>query len=277
MPSRACKSVWHMPVATIRSSTSSAQGGARSSVCNSKGAARAGTTAAVIFMDVIAGYRVVIKVMWRPDRRQVKTKGHVGRPVAGNSDAPDDDPFVRYARELPAVDAAATALRGVPKRGDEQMAYDLLIKGGTVVDGTGAPGCQADIAVKDGRIAEIGRVGASAAKTLDVAGLIVAPGFIDPHTHYDAQICWDPAISPSSWHGVTSVVMGNCGVGIAPCKAEAREIAMRDLVNVEGIPFDVLNEGITWDAGGPGNPCAGSARWSKSRTLRHRRPRATVP
>jgi hypothetical protein len=266
-----------MPVATIRSSTSSAQGGARSSVCNSKGAARAGTTAAVIFMDVIAGYRVVIKVMWRPDRRQVKTKGHVGRPVAGNSDAPDDDPFVRYARELPAVDAAATALRGVPKRGDEQMAYDLLIKGGTVVDGTGAPGCQADIAVKDGRIAEIGRVGASAAKTLDVAGLIVAPGFIDPHTHYDAQICWDPAISPSSWHGVTSVVMGNCGVGIAPCKAEAREIAMRDLVNVEGIPFDVLNEGITWDAGGPGNPCAGSARWSKSRTLRHRRPRATVP
>ena len=127
------------------------------------------------------------------------------------------------------------------------MAYDLLIKGGTVVDGTGAPGRRADVAVMGGRIADIGRIGDGAAKTIDAAGLIVAPGFIDPHTHYDAQICWDPAISPSSWHGVTSVVMGNCGVGIAPCKAEAREIAMRDLVNVEGIPFAVLNQGITWD------------------------------
>ena len=72
-------------------------------------------------------------------------------------------------------------------------------------------------------------------------------GFIDPHTHYDAQICWDPAVSPSLWHGVTSVVMGNCGVGIAPCRPEAREIATRDLVNVEAIPFEVLNQGITWD------------------------------
>jgi len=76
---------------------------------------------------------------------------------------------------------------------------------------------------------------------------VVAPGFIDPHTHYDAQICWDGAVTPSSWHGVTSVIMGNCGVGIAPCKPKAREIAMRDLVNVEAIPFDVLNMGITWD------------------------------
>ena len=85
------------------------------------------------------------------------------------------------------------------------------------------------------------------AQAIDADGLVVAPGFIDPHTHYDAQICWDPAISPSSWHGVTSVVMGNCGVGIAPCRPEAREIAMRDLVNVEGIPFEVLERGITWD------------------------------
>ena len=127
------------------------------------------------------------------------------------------------------------------------MAYDLLIKNGTVIDGTGAPRCQADVAVKDGKIAEIGRIGDSAAKIIDAAGAVVAPGFIDPHTHYDAQICWDPAISPSSWHGVTSVVMGNCGVGIAPCRPEAREIAMRDLVNVEGIPFEVLDRGITWD------------------------------
>src|SRR4051812_8932773 len=127
------------------------------------------------------------------------------------------------------------------------MGYDLLIKNGTVIDGTGAPRYQADIAVKDGTIAEIGRIGDGAAKTIDASGAVVAPGFIDPHTHYDAQICWDQAISPSSWHGVTSVVMGNCGVGIAPCRPEAREIAMRDLVNVEGIPFEVLDRGITWD------------------------------
>jgi len=127
------------------------------------------------------------------------------------------------------------------------MAYDLLIKDGTVIDGTGTPRRQADIAVKDGTIAEIGTIDDGAVKIIDAAGAVVAPGFIDPHTHYDAQICWDPAISPSSWHGVTSVVMGNCGVGIAPCRPEAREIAMRDLVNVEGIPFEVLDRGITWD------------------------------
>src|SRR5487761_714410 len=139
------------------------------------------------------------------------------------------------------------AVGGASEGGNEQMAYDLLIKGGTVVDGSGAPGRRADIAVAGGRIAEIGRSSDGAEPIVDASDQIVAPGFIDPHTHYDAQICWDPEISPSSWHGVTSVVMGNCGVGIAPCKAEAREIAMRDLVNVEGIPFAVLNQGITWD------------------------------
>src|SRR5204862_5282335 len=122
-----------------------------------------------------------------------------------------------------------------------------LIRNGTVIDGTGARRQQADVAVKDGRIAEMGRIKDGAAKVIDAAGCVVAPGFIDPHTHYDAQICWDPAISPSSWHGVTSVVMGNCGVGIAPCRPEAREVATRDLVNVEAIPFEVLNKGITWD------------------------------
>ena len=127
------------------------------------------------------------------------------------------------------------------------MAYDLLIKGGLVVDGTGTPGRQADVAIAGGRIAEVGRVTAGAERVVDAAGLVVAPGFIDPHTHYDAQICWDGAVTPSSWHGVTSVIMGNCGVGIAPCAPKAREIAMRDLVNVEAIPFDVLNMGITWD------------------------------
>ena len=127
------------------------------------------------------------------------------------------------------------------------MACDLLIKNGTVIDGTGAARRQADVAVKDGRIAEIGKISEGASKVIDAAGCVVAPGFIDPHTHYDAQICWDPAISPSLWHGVTSVVMGNCGVGIAPCRPEAREVATRDLVNVEAIPFEVLERGITWD------------------------------
>src|SRR5687767_7838779 len=128
------------------------------------------------------------------------------------------------------------------------MAYDLLIRGGTVVDGTGAPGKRADVGISGGKIAGIeARSQEQAARTIDASDLIVAPGFIDPHTHYDAQICWDGAVTPSSWHGVTSVFMGNCGVGIAPCKAETREIAMRDLVNVEAIPFEVLNAGITWD------------------------------
>src|SRR6202165_4991046 len=127
------------------------------------------------------------------------------------------------------------------------MAYDLLIRNGMVIDGTGAPARRADIAIAGGCIAEIGSISGSAKKVIDAKDLAVAPGFIDPHTHYDAQICWDGAVTPSSWHGVTSVVMGNCGVGIAPCRPEAREIATRDLVNVEGIPFEVLERGITWD------------------------------
>ena len=125
--------------------------------------------------------------------------------------------------------------------------YDLLIKNGTVVDGTGAPRRVADVAVKDGKVAEIGKISGGAAQMVDAYGLVVAPGFVDPHTHYDAQICWDSQITPSSWHGVTSVVMGNCGVGLAPCLPKAHDIAALDLVNVEAIPYDVLKRGITWD------------------------------
>src|SRR5216684_2726920 len=127
------------------------------------------------------------------------------------------------------------------------MAYDLVIKNGTVVDGTGAPAFHGDVAVQDGRIAEIGKVKDGAKKVIDASDLIVTPGFVDPHTHYDAQICWDPLITCSSWHGITTVMMGNCGVGIAPCKPGVHEVATWDLVNVEAIPFEVLNEGITWD------------------------------
>ncbi|MBM4257820.1 MAG: amidohydrolase family protein [Deltaproteobacteria bacterium] len=127
------------------------------------------------------------------------------------------------------------------------MSYDLLIKNGTIVDGTGAPRYQADVAVANGKIAEIGKITDGATKVIDASDLVVSPGFVDPHTHYDAQICWDPLITSSSWHGVTSLVMGNCGVGLAPCKPEVREIAAWDLVNVESIPFDVLAKGVTWD------------------------------
>ncbi|MEW6301746.1 MAG: amidohydrolase family protein, partial [Thermodesulfobacteriota bacterium] len=125
--------------------------------------------------------------------------------------------------------------------------YDILIKNGTVVDGTGAPRYRADVAASGGKIVEIGKVTGGAEKVIDAGDLIVAPGFVDPHTHYDAQICWDPLISCSSWHGVTTVIMGNCGVGLAPCQPRAREIAAWDLVNVESIPFEVLSKGVTWE------------------------------
>ena len=127
------------------------------------------------------------------------------------------------------------------------MAYDLIIRNGLVVDGTGAAPRMADLAVQDGRIAEIGKVSGTAARQINADGRAVAPGFIDPHTHYDAQLCWDADLSPSPWHGVTTVVTGNCGVGVAPCAPGTRETAMYDLVNVEGMPYDVLSRGINWD------------------------------
>jgi len=128
------------------------------------------------------------------------------------------------------------------------MACDLLIKNGLVIDGTGAPARRADVGISNGKIISIeNNINEKAKRTIDAAGLAVAPGFIDPHTHYDAQICWDGALTPSSWHGVSSVVLGNCGVGLAPCRPASREVAMRDLVNVEAIPYEVLEQGITWD------------------------------
>src|SRR5688500_13591438 len=128
------------------------------------------------------------------------------------------------------------------------MAHELIIRNGKVIDGTGSPARRADIGVTKAIITEESeRIPGKANRVIDADGLAVAPGFIDPHTHYDAQICWDGALTPSSWHGVTSVVMGNCGVGIAPCRPGTRDIAMRDLVDVEAIPFEVLDQGITWD------------------------------
>ena len=103
------------------------------------------------------------------------------------------------------------------------MAYDLLITNGTIVDGTGAAPFKGGVAVQDGKIAALGKTEGSAATVIDAAGKIVCPGFVDPHTHYDAQITWDRLLSSSAEHGVTTVVMGNCGVGIAPCRPSDRE------------------------------------------------------
>jgi N-acyl-D-amino-acid deacylase len=122
----------------------------------------------------------------------------------------------------------------------------VVLRGGLVVDGTGAPGRLADVEVIGGRIGSIGAVPAGLGRDLDVSGLAVCPGFIDVHTHLDAQVLWDPDLTPSSWHGVTTVVMGNCGFGIAPTREGDRERIARILENVEGMSFDALAAGIRW-------------------------------
>jgi N-acyl-D-aspartate/D-glutamate deacylase len=126
------------------------------------------------------------------------------------------------------------------------MAADLVIRGGTVVDGTGAPGYRADVAITGAAVEQIGP-GLSGARELDATGCIVAPGFIDIHTHYDAQVFWDPALRPSSYHGVTTVVAGNCGFSIAPCRPEHHEVIVRTLENVEGMDAATLSTGIAWE------------------------------
>ena len=126
------------------------------------------------------------------------------------------------------------------------MAYDLVIRGGTLVDGSGAPRFTADVGIKDGMIAEIGRITSAASHTIEADGLIVSPGFIDGHTHMDAQVAWDPLGSCSCWHGVTSVVMSNCGFALAPCKPEDRDLYARCLSAVEDIPTEAMAAGIDW-------------------------------
>ncbi len=126
------------------------------------------------------------------------------------------------------------------------MAHDIVIRGGTVVDGSGSKRFSADVGIKDGVIAEVGRITAPAARTIDADGLIVSPGFIDGHTHMDAQVAWDPLGSCSCWHGVTSVVMSNCGFALAPCKPEDRDLYARCLSAVEDIPTEAMAAGIDW-------------------------------
>lgn len=125
--------------------------------------------------------------------------------------------------------------------------HDLVIRGGFVVDGSGAPGRETDIAIKDGKISELGAISGSGREEIDAKGKLVAPGFVDIHTHYDGQVTWDDALSPSSNHGVTTAIMGNCGVGFAPVRTSDHDRLIRLMEGVEDIPFPVLAEGLPWN------------------------------
>ena len=128
-----------------------------------------------------------------------------------------------------------------------QFVHDLIINGGTIVDGTGAASRHADLAVDSGRITEVGTVGGGATRTIDADGLLVTPGWVDVHTHYDGQVTWDSELAPSSWHGVTTLVMGNCGVGFAPAAPDRHDWLIGLMEGVEDIPGTALAEGIEWE------------------------------
>ena len=125
--------------------------------------------------------------------------------------------------------------------------HDVLIKGGTVVDGSGQAGFTADVAISNGRITQVGRIDGAAHRTVQADGLLVTPGWVDIHTHYDGQATWDPFMTPSSWHGVTTAIMGNCGVGFAPSRVHQRQWMMDLMEGVEDIPGVVLSEGVQWE------------------------------
>ena len=126
--------------------------------------------------------------------------------------------------------------------------FDIVIKDGLIFDGTRNPRVRGDVGIKDGKVAEIGRIATSrATRVIDATGLHVAPGFVDLHTHYDAQVFWDPYCTLSGWHGVTSVAIGNCGFGFAPVAPDDRERAMRSMTRVEAIPYESMRLGLPWD------------------------------
>ena len=126
------------------------------------------------------------------------------------------------------------------------MAYDLLVKNGRIVDGSGMPAFMGDVAVRHGKIVEVGKLSGQATRTIDAAGLVVAPGFIDNHCHYDAQVLWDPLCSFSCYHGATTVIFGNCSLGLAPVQPADRERVAGMPSYVEAIPMDVLQAGVSW-------------------------------
>ena len=124
------------------------------------------------------------------------------------------------------------------------MDFDLVIRGGTIMDGTGRPGVRGDVGIRSGRISALGEAKGSAAQTIEAGGLVVSPGFVDVHTHYDAQVMWDRMLTISPWHGVTTVVMGNCGFGVAPTRPDHRGLIMRTLEKVEGMSLAALEAGL---------------------------------
>ncbi len=153
------------------------------------------------------------------------------------------------------------------------MPLDLVIRSGTVIDGTGAAPRTADVAIADGRIVEVGSVGAKGRREIDADGAVVAPGFVDIHTHYDGQATWDERLQPSSGHGVTTVVSGNCGVGFAPVRPGDRETLVELMEGVEDLPGTVLHEGLSWEW----ETIADYLDALERRRYRHRRRRPGVP
>ena len=131
--------------------------------------------------------------------------------------------------------------------------YDLILRGARVVDGTGIPAYVADVGVKGDRIAKIGRIDADATRVIEAEGLVLTPGFIDIHTHYDVQLDWDPIATPSCWHGITTVLAGNCGFTLAPAKPEDVDWLAGMLSRVEGMSRDALAEGLKFSGGGHGD------------------------
>ena len=125
--------------------------------------------------------------------------------------------------------------------------HDLVIDNARIIDGLGAPALEGGVAVADGRIVAVGRNLGAARQTVDAEGLALAPGIVDIHTHYDAQLTWDPYATPSTALGVTTVVIGNCGFTIAPCRPQHRDVIMRNLTHVEGMSLDAMRAGIQWD------------------------------
>jgi N-acyl-D-amino-acid deacylase len=129
---------------------------------------------------------------------------------------------------------------------EERVMFDLIVRAGTVVDGTGSPPFTADVGVRNGRVAEVGRLPERGRREIDAHGLVVTPGFVDIHTHFDGQATWDPILASSAWHGITSVAMGNCGVGFAPARPDRRDWLIGLMEGVEDIPGSALAEGLTW-------------------------------